>query len=260
MAEKRMFTKKVTDDDIFTAMPPTAQCLYFHLCMGADDDGFSNNIRIAMFNAHASTDDFNTLVQKRFIIPFESGVIVITHWKLHNYIQNDRYHETKFLEEKSRLVLMQNKVYEMDTKCIQAVSKMEAEIRLDKNRLDKDRYIASVQETDLDSIKEIISYLNSKIGSQYRATSEKTKKHIRARLNEGFSVDDFKTVIDKKSTEWSNDPKMAQYLRPETLFGTKFESYLNQKVIKKPAPKNSFHNFKQRDYDMDELEKKLLGR
>lgn len=145
MAERRMFTKKITDGDIFTSMPPTTQCLYFHLCMGADDDGFSNNIRIAMFNAHATVDDFNTLVNKRFIIPFESGVIVIKHWKMHNYIQNDRYHESKFMEEKSQLVLKSNNVYklksEMDTTCIQDVSKMDTEVRLDKYSIDKKKTI-----------------------------------------------------------------------------------------------------------------------
>lgn len=132
MAERRMFTKKITDGDVFTAMPPTTQCLYFHLCMSADDDGFSNNIRIAMFNAHASTDDFNTLVAKKFIIPFESGVIVIKHWKMHNYIQNDRYHETKFVEEKATLVLKDNGVYSLDTDCIQNGYKVDTEVRLDK--------------------------------------------------------------------------------------------------------------------------------
>lgn len=115
MAERRMFSKKITDGDVFTSMPPTTQCLYFHLCMSADDDGFSNNIRVSMFNAHASTDDFNTLVMKKFIIPFESGVIVIKHWKMHNYVRCDRYNETKYLEEKSRLVLKDNGVYTMDT-------------------------------------------------------------------------------------------------------------------------------------------------
>ena len=130
MAERRMFTKKITDGDEFTSMPPTAQCLYFHLCMSADDDGFSNNIRIALFNAHATNDDFNTLVRKRFIIPFDSGVIVIKHWKMHNYIQNDRYHETKFLEEKSMLILKENGVY---TECIQNGYKLDTEVSIGKD-------------------------------------------------------------------------------------------------------------------------------
>lgn len=76
---------------------------------------------------------------------------------------------------------------------------------------------------------EVVSYLNQKTNSSYRSTSKKTQTLIRARWNEGFRLEDFKTVIDKKSAEWLNDNKMNQYLRPETLFGTKFESYLNQK-------------------------------
>lgn len=87
----------------------------------------------------------------------------------------------------------------------------------------------SNNDTDIDIIKEIIEYLNSKSLKNYKYSSDKTKKHIRARLKEGFVVDDFKQVIDNKVSEWLDDPKMNAYLRPETLFGTKFESYLNQK-------------------------------
>lgn len=154
MAERRMFTKKVTDSDDFTSMPPTSQCLYFHLCMSADDDGFSNQIRRALFSAHATTDDFNTLVSKRFVIPFENGVIVIRHWKMHNIVRSDRYHETEYLAEKAMLLLEESGTYEKDviqmatngipsdnqvtTKCIPVVSKMETEVRLGKDRIGKD--------------------------------------------------------------------------------------------------------------------------
>lgn len=79
---------------------------------------------------------------------------------------------------------------------------------------------------------EIVDYLNSKIGTHYRATTRKTQSLIKARMNEGFTVDDFKKVIDNKSAEWGKDSKMSKYLRPETLFGTKFESYLNQAAVK----------------------------
>lgn len=78
--------------------------------------------------------------------------------------------------------------------------------------------------------QEIINYLNSSAGTNYRASSKKTKELIKARINEGFTLEDFKLVIEKKSREWINDNKMKIYLRPETLFGTKFESYLNQPV------------------------------
>ena len=145
MAERRMFTQKITEADNFTALPPTTQCLYFHLCMNADDDGFSNKIRQAMFNSHADQNDFEMLVQKRFIIPFESGVIVIKHWRMHNLIRADRYHETDYLEEKAELVLKENGVYtdcipsdnQMATNGIPSDNQMETEVRLGKDSIGK---------------------------------------------------------------------------------------------------------------------------
>ncbi len=92
------------------------------------------------------------------------------------------------------------------------------------------------QSSNLSAIKEIVDYLNLKAGTNYRYTTKDTQKHIRARLNEGFTVEDFKTVIDNQCSKWLGDNKMQGYLRPETLFGTKFESYLNSK------PKGSSNN------------------
>ena len=140
MAERRMFSKKITEADQFTELPPTTQALYFHLCMSADDDGFSNEIRKSMFNAHASTTDFKTLVDKRFIIPFDSGVIVIKHWKMHNLIRNDRYKETQFVEEKAMLLLKKNGAYtEADTVGIPNVNQTDTQYRLGEDSVGKDR-------------------------------------------------------------------------------------------------------------------------
>ena len=140
MAERRMFSKKITEADQFTELPPTTQALYFHLCMSADDDGFSNEIRKSMFNAHASTTDFNTLVDKRFIIPFDSGVIVIKHWKMHNLIRNDRYKETQFVEEKAMLLLKKNGAYtEADTIGIPSANQTDTQYRLGEDSVGKDR-------------------------------------------------------------------------------------------------------------------------
>ena len=100
----------------------------------------------------------------------------------------------------------------------------------------------SSNDTFQSAVSEIISYLNEKTESMYRASNKKTQSCIRARLSEGFKVDDFKTVIDKKCAEWIGDPKMEKYLRPETLFGTKFEGYLNAKVSKQAArPQQGYH-------------------
>ena len=104
MAERRMFSKTVIDSDCFLDMPLTAQALYFHLAMRADDDGFINNPKSIMRNVCCKDDDLKMLIQKEFIIAFESGIVVIRHWKIHNYIRKDRYNPTANQEEMERLI------------------------------------------------------------------------------------------------------------------------------------------------------------
>ena len=111
MAERRMFSKKITDSDAFYEMSSAAQALYFHLNQAADDDGFNNQIQIAMFKAHASSDDLKILMAKKFIIRFENGVIVIKHWRLHNTIRKDRYTPTNFKKELALLNIKENGSY-----------------------------------------------------------------------------------------------------------------------------------------------------
>lgn len=111
MGERRMLTAKVTDADAFVSMPSSAQALYLHLNMGADDDGFNNQVQLAMFKAHASVDDVKLLLAKRFILQFESGVIVIKHWRMANALRNDRYKPTNYQEELSMLKIKDNKSY-----------------------------------------------------------------------------------------------------------------------------------------------------
>lgn len=111
MGERRMLTAKVTDADAFVSMPSSAQALYLHLNMGADDDGFNNQVQLAMFKAHASVDDVKLLLAKRFILQFESGVIVIKHWRMANALRNDRYKPTNYQEELSMLQIKDNKSY-----------------------------------------------------------------------------------------------------------------------------------------------------
>ena len=111
MAQKRMYTKEITDSDAFTEMSSAAQALYFHLNQCADDDGFNNQIQIAMHKAHASIDDLKILMAKNFVIRFECGVIVIKHWRLHNTIRKDRYKPTNFQEELRQLGIKENGSY-----------------------------------------------------------------------------------------------------------------------------------------------------
>lgn len=137
MAERRMFAKTIIDSDAFLDMPQSTQLLYFQLSMRADDDGFVNNPKSIMRNVGCKEDDMRVLSGKKFIIPFESGVIVIKHWKIHNYIQKDRYHETKYKQEKASLTTDENGAY---TQCIQDVSNVDTQVRLElgKDRLGED--------------------------------------------------------------------------------------------------------------------------
>ena len=102
MAKKRMFSLQIVDSDAFLDMPTSSQLLYFHLAMRADDDGFIDNPKKIMRTTGVSNDDIKVLLTKRFILTFENGIIVIKHWKIHNYIAKDRYNETKYLEEIGR--------------------------------------------------------------------------------------------------------------------------------------------------------------
>lgn len=111
MAERRMFAKTIIDSDAFLDMSTSAQALYFHLGMRADDEGFVNNPKKIQRMTGASDDDSKILIAKKFIIPFESGIVVIKHWKIHNYIRGDRLRETKYHKEKRLLSLNENDAY-----------------------------------------------------------------------------------------------------------------------------------------------------
>ena len=153
MAERRMFTKKITESDAFLDMPSSTQMLYFHFSMNADDDGFVNNPKKIQKMCGASDDDFKLLIAKSFIILFDSGIIVIKHWKMHNYIQADRYRPTDYVEEKSMLGIKSNKAYtldvsKMDTVCIQNgyIGKDSiGKVSIDKDSKDKDSKGESVR-------------------------------------------------------------------------------------------------------------------
>ena len=126
MAERRMFAKTIVLSDAFLDMPLSARCLYFTLGMMADDDGFVGSPKAIMRQCGASQDDLVVLLQKRFVLGFESGVIVIKHWRMNNYLQNDRKKDTTYLEELAALDIDKNGAYtERDkavyTNCIQNV-------------------------------------------------------------------------------------------------------------------------------------------
>ena len=244
MAERRMMSKSIIKSDTFLDMPATTQNLYFHMLLDADDDGFINAPKSIMRMIGAKDDDMKVLTAKQFVIPFESGVVVIKDWKIHNYIQNDRYKPSTLPErnllniQKDKTYTLKNDVSSMDTKCIQPVSIGKdrlGKVRLGKDRIGKDRVgkdsidtLCHVSHDDVDkSHVEIIEYLNLKTGSKFKPTTKPYVQAIRSRLKEGYTVDDFKTVIDKKCREWKGT-KLEKYLTPKTLFApSHFDTYLN---------------------------------
>lgn len=120
-----MFSPQIVESEEFLTMPVSSQALYFHLGMNADDDGFIQP-KIVMRTTGANDDDLKVLLSKRFLLPFQSGVVVIKHWLIHNLIQKDRYHPTRFQEEKKALFIKENKAY------TDSVNKMLPEVRLGK--------------------------------------------------------------------------------------------------------------------------------
>lgn len=259
-----MISKKITDTDKFLAMPLSTQALYFHLNTHGDDYGFVDKAKTIQRTIGASEDDLKLLIAKQYIIPFESGVVVIKDWFVHNIIRKDRLKETDYIDEREKLQITQQRSYEytknMTTNCQPNDNQLTTNCppNLTKPNLTQPNLTKppkgdilsgtpdfafpkwlnekAIQEIKKGSPKNYeqripIAYLNQKLGKNYKYVDKNTKL-VNARLKEGYTIDDFKTVIDKKVTEWQNGD-MAKYLRPETLFGTKFDGYLNQPIAKK---------------------------
>lgn len=236
------------------ALSSSAQALYLHLSMNADDDGFCNQVTICMFRAHASTQDLQSLLENRFVYQFESGVIVIKHWRMANALRKDRYSQTRFKQELAMLRIGSNEEYitpdegdygkpinEWLPDGCRVVADCLPQVRLGKGRLGKCRLMDGSKEPLSDSpagksngiVSEVIDYLNLKAGTAYRANTKATISLILARHKEGASLEDFKSVIDKKVAEWGGNDQMEQYLRPKTLFAAQnFDSYLGAKAVK----------------------------
>ena len=198
MAEKRMFTQKIIDSDAFLDMPLSAQALYFHLNMRADDDGFVNNPKRVTKLVSASEDDLKILLIKRFIIGFSSGVIVIKHWRMHNTLKSDRYHPTDYQEEFAQLGIKPNKAYTenpalpdspVEPEWNQNGTMMEPEIREDLG-LDKSREDITLSDESVcrpQDVRQAVEAWNS-LGIQtikkIPPATTKTGQMLRARIKE----------------------------------------------------------------------------
>ena len=198
MAERRMFSKTIIDSDAFLDMPLSTQVLYFHLSMRADDDGFINNPKKIQRMVGCNQDDITLLIAKRFVIPFESGVCVIKHWRIHNYIRIDRYKETPYQEEKSQLILKDNNSYTLSNEVntvgipsgipggVQHEHQCETQVRLGKDRLGKDNNTISKDIVSSTKVQPIIDSWNSLGLQKLVAINPNTNRYrlLNARIKE----------------------------------------------------------------------------
>lgn len=225
MATRRMFSLDVVNTDLFLDMPVSAQCLYFHLGMRADDDGFIASPKQIMRMATCTQDDMKILVSKGFVIPFETGIVVIRHWKQHNYIQSDRYRKTKYTEEKDRLELKEN-VYVLDTERIQSSSKVDTQYRLSKD---------IVRDRDNNYSVHFESFWNA-----YPRKKEKAKayKCYNARLKDGYSEEELLTAATEYAKECKKRKTEERYIKLGSTFlsaSTPFVDYLKKEGDKSEA-------------------------
>lgn len=281
MAERRMFSKTIIDSDAFLDMPLSTQVLYFHLSMRADDDGFINNPKKIQRMVGCNQDDITLLIAKRFVIPFESGVCVIKHWRIHNYIRTDRYKETPYQEEKSQLILKDNNSYTLSNEMttvgipsgipdgVQNGYQCETQVRLGKDRLGKDNNTISKDIVSSTKVQPIIEAWNSLGLQKIISINQNTNRYklLNARLNEHGIENVLKAIENIKNSSFLKGQNNKNWtvtfdwmIKPNNFIKV-LEGNYTDKEVKESSNVNpmKFNNFEAREYDYDDLENKLLG-
>lgn len=222
MAERRMFAKTIIDSDAFLDMPLSTQSLYFHLSMRADDDGFINNPKKIQRMVGCGDDDLKLLMAKRFILVFDSGVIVIKHWKIHNYIRNDRYKPTLYQEEKAELAEKNSKAYTFKTEVIESENhlgipddnrmgyQMDTQVRLGKDRLVKGKKKTSVEPSST------MPELFEKVWKTY--PKKTNKKKAREQFLKKFKTEEDLESFKKGYKDYLAYIKLNDWYHPQELF------------------------------------------
>ncbi|EGO5981998.1 DNA replication protein [Enterococcus faecalis] len=217
-----MFAKTIIDSDAFLDMPLSTQSLYFHLSMRADDDGFINNPKKIQRMVGCGDDDLKLLMAKRFILVFDSGVIVIKHWKIHNYIRNDRYKPTLYQEEKAELAEKNSKAYTFKTEVVESENRlgipddnrmgyqMDTQVRLGKDRLVKDKKKNSVEPSST------MSELFEKVWKTY--PKKTNKKKAREQFLKKFKTEEDLEPFKKGYKNYLAYIKLNDWYHPQELF------------------------------------------
>lgn len=238
MPKRRMFTKDITQSDAFLDMPSSAQSLYFHLNMNADDDGFVGNPKVIMRMINASNDDFKLLLVKRFILSFNNGVIVIKHWRMHNLIRNDRYKETQYLEEKSTLFIKENGAY-TDNK-IKGLkewqpngNQMDTQVRVGKDKIGKDNTTKVVEEVKTSygnpNINILVDFLKEKLGGSPDGTIKDNRRFCKLLLDK-FKRD-YPEANNVEQVKFLIEGSLKDSFHSKNATSFKYLYYNSQKII-----------------------------
>lgn len=190
MAQRRMIAQTITLSDAFLDLPHSTQALYYHLNEAADDEGFINSPKSTMRKCSCKKSDLVRLIDKKFIISFQSGVVVIKHWKIHNFIRSDRLHETKYREERSLLTFDENNAYRLSDKCLtndgQLGDSCHVEVRLGKVSIENSYYYSRAREPIMSFFQ---SYFNIR-------ANEIEVEEIFSYVQSWFKPENFEEVIE----------------------------------------------------------------
>lgn len=213
MAQRRMFSKKITETDNFLDMPLSSQALYFHLNMGADDEGFIDKAKTIQRTIGASSDDLRILIAKGFVIPFDSGVVVIRHWRIHNYIRSDRFQSTMHQEEKKKIDFDETKI--ANIKAFQDVIpdvipngyQMDTQVRIGKDRLDKDRLdkVNNHNYTEVDDVELSVPYKKKPLSQILKESDIKINDRQSQMLLEYIGLDNMTVDMIQYAFELTED-------------------------------------------------------
>lgn len=277
MAERRMFARSVIESDQFLDLPHSAQALYLHLGVNADDDGFVSNYKMIMRCCNAGPSDLEDLIRAGFIIRFESGILVIRHWNISNYIQKDRYTPSLFTEEKALLRMERGKPYTFlnpqnspDTPCIHDVSSTDTVCThsIGKESIGKESIgkSNSAKRTGAGGKSETMMQIYERISGEY-SFSDNEDAAIRKWLQykserkEAYKETGLKTLatkLQKAIHEYGSDAVCEQI---EDSISNGWKGIIWDRLKKQHKAgterRNRFNDFEQHEYDFDELEKLL---
>ncbi len=246
MAERRMFAKTIIDSDAFLDMPLSAQALYFHLSMRADDDGFLNNAKKIMRTINANQNDYDLLIAKAFIIQFDDGICVIKHWRINNYLRSDRYKPTLYQEQKEMLEIKDNGRYSLKENIgipngipngTPTVDHLETQYSIGKYSIDKNSKDNNINICPSPTQKDIDSFFDS-IWELYPRKEGKTsvKAKKRKELYE-IGYDTLKKCIEKY-IEAKKGVDKQYILMGSTFFNGRYTDYLEENPVEEKPKVN----------------------